>query len=103
MCRSPNMERAQKLLYGLVVTYRNTGSLLQSTDLQNNFNASQDLINTLHAEIVSLKSKNSDIYHQLHMERQRRKRATSKHGSMASQILLLKKADAISLVQLSKD
>ena len=36
------------------------------------------------------------------MERQRCKRATSKHGSMASQILLLKKADAISSAQLSK-
>ena len=38
------------------------------SDLQNNFNASQDLINTLRAEIESLKSKNSDIYHQLRME-----------------------------------
>ena len=37
------------------------------TDLQNDFNASQDLINSLHTEILSLKSKNSDIYHQLHM------------------------------------
>jgi hypothetical protein len=36
------------------------------------------------------------------MERQRYKRATSKHGSMASQILLLKKADAISSAQFSK-
>jgi septal ring factor EnvC (AmiA/AmiB activator) len=36
-------------------------------DLQNNFNASQDLINTLHAEISSLKSKNSNIYHQFGM------------------------------------
>ncbi len=71
-------------------------------DLQNDFNASQDLINSPRAEILSLKSKNSDIYHQLHMERQRYKRATSKHGSMASQILLLKKADAISSAQLSK-
>ncbi len=71
-------------------------------DLQNDFNASQDLINTLRAEIVSLKSKNSDTYHQLRMERQRCKRAISKHGSMASQILLLKKADAISSAQLSK-
>jgi chromosome segregation ATPase len=32
------------------------------TDLQNNFNASQDLINSLRAEILSLKSKNSDIH-----------------------------------------
>ena len=64
-------------------------------DLQNNFNASQDLINTLHAEILSLKSKNSNIYHQLHMERQRHKCATSKHGSITSQILLLKKANAM--------
>ena len=37
-------------------------------DLQNDFNVSQDLINSLCAEILSLKSKNSDIYHQLHME-----------------------------------
>ena len=72
------------------------------TDLQNKLNSSQNLINSLHAEILSLKSKNSDIYHQLHMERQRCKRATSKHGSMASQILLLKKADAISSAQFSK-
>ena len=38
------------------------------TDLQNNLNTSHDLINTLRTEILSLKSKNSDIYHQLHME-----------------------------------
>ncbi len=38
------------------------------TDLQNKLNSSQNLINSLHAEILSLKSKNSDIYHQLHME-----------------------------------
>jgi hypothetical protein len=62
-----------------------------STDLQNSLDASHDLINTLRAEILSLKSKNSGIYHQLRMERQRYKRATSKHGSMASQILLLQK------------
>ena len=72
------------------------------TDLQNDLNTSHDLINTLHTEILSLKSKNSDIYHQLRMERQRNKRAISKHSSMASQILLLKKADAISSAQLSK-
>ena len=72
------------------------------TDLQNELNTSHDLINTLRTEISSLKSKNNDIYHQLRMERQRHKRATSKHGSMASQILLLKKADAISSAQLSK-
>jgi len=72
------------------------------TDLQNNLNTSHDLINTLRTEILSLKSKNSDIYHQLRMERQRNKRTTSKHSSMASQILLLKKADAISSAQLSK-
>jgi hypothetical protein len=72
------------------------------TDLQNNLNTSHDLINALQTEILSLKSKNSDIYHQLRMERQRHKRATSKHGSMASQILLLKKADAISSARLSK-
>jgi len=72
------------------------------TDLQYKLNTSHDLINTLHDEILSLKSKNSNIYHQLRMERQRHKRAISKHGSMASQILLLKKADAISSAQLSK-
>src|SRR5438445_6660271 len=65
------------------------------TNLQNDLNTSHDLINTLHTEILFLKSKNSDIYHQLRMERQRCKQATSKHGSMASQILLLKKADAM--------
>src|SRR6266498_2952849 len=36
------------------------------------------------------------------MERQCHKHAISKHGSMASQILLLKKADAISSAWLSK-
>ena len=72
------------------------------TDLQNNLNTSHDLINMLHNEILSLKFKNSDIYHQLHMEQQHHKHATSKHGSMASQILLLKKADAISTARLSK-
>src|SRR6266496_562435 len=36
------------------------------------------------------------------MEQQCCKQVTSKHGSMASQILLLKKADAISSAQLSK-
>src|SRR6266508_1461762 len=36
------------------------------------------------------------------MERQCCKHATSKHGSMASQILLLKKADAVSSAQFSK-
>jgi hypothetical protein len=50
---------------------------------------------TLCTEILSLKSKNNDIYHQLRMERQCHKRATSKHGSITSQILLVKKADAI--------
>ena len=72
------------------------------TDLQNNLNTSHNLIDTLHTEILSLKSKNSDIYHQLRMERQRNKCAISKHSFMASQILLLKKADAISSAQLSK-
>ena len=38
------------------------------TDLQNDLNAFHNLIDTLHTEILSLKSKNSDIYHQLHME-----------------------------------
>jgi len=72
------------------------------TDLQNNLNTSHNLVDALRTEILSLKSKNSDIYHQLRMERQRHKRATSKHGSMSSQILLLKKADAISSARLSK-
>jgi cysteine sulfinate desulfinase/cysteine desulfurase-like protein len=54
------------------------------TDLQNNLDTSHDLINTIHIEILSLKSKNSDTYHKLRMERQRCKRATSKHGSMTS-------------------
>src|SRR6266545_399797 len=72
------------------------------TELQNNLTTSHDLINTLHTEILSLKSKNSDIYHQLHMERQHNKCAISKHSSMTSQILLLKKTNAISSAQLSK-
>jgi len=72
------------------------------TDLQNNLNASHNLIDTLRTEILSLKSKNSGIYHQLRMERQRHNRAISKHSSMESQILLLKKADAISSAQLSE-
>jgi hypothetical protein len=72
------------------------------TSLRNDFNSSQDLINSLRAAILSLNSKNSDIYHQLRMERQCGKRAASKHGSMASQILLLKKADAVSSAQFSK-
>ena len=72
------------------------------TNLQNDLNTSHNLINTLRTEILSLKSKNSDIYHQLRMERQRNKRTISKQSSMASQILLLKKADAISSAQLSK-
>jgi len=38
------------------------------TNLQNDLNTSHDLINTLHTEILFLKSKNSDIYHQLRME-----------------------------------
>jgi hypothetical protein len=50
------------------------------TDLQNNFNASQNIINALHTEILLLKSRNGDIYHQLRMEKQRCKRAISKHG-----------------------
>src|SRR5260221_2596985 len=72
------------------------------TGLQYNFNSSQDLINSLHAEILSLNSKNSDIYYQLHMERQHCKHATLKHGSITSQILLLKKADAVLSAQFSK-
>jgi len=61
-------------------------------DLQDNFHTSQDLIKALRAEILSLKSKNSDIYHQLCMERQCSKCTTSKNTSITSQILLLKKA-----------
>jgi len=38
------------------------------TDLQNNLNSSHNLINTLCAKILSLKSINKDIYHQLRME-----------------------------------
>src|SRR6266571_1235106 len=72
------------------------------TDLQNNLNISHHLINTLCTEILLLKSKNSDIYYQLRMERQHNKHAISKHSSMAFQILLLKKADTILLAQLSK-
>ena len=70
--------------------------------LQDNLNASEDLVNTLRTEILSLKAKNSDIYYQLRLERQCYKRATLKHASMTSQIALLKKADAISSTQLSK-
>ena len=36
--------------------------------LQDNLNASQDLVNMLRTEILSLKAKNSDIYHQLRIE-----------------------------------
>jgi len=88
--------------YAIQLKQQLTEQVQICTDLQNKLNTSHDLINTLHNEILSLKSKNSDIHHQLHMERQRHKRATSKHGSMASQILLLRKADAISSAQLSK-
>src|SRR5260370_40520100 len=73
------------------------------TDLQNNLNSFHNLINTIRTEILSLKSKNSDTYHRLHMERQHNKHAISKHTSIASQILLLKKADAISSVQFLKE
>ena len=65
-------------------------------DLHDNLNASHDLVNGLRTEILSLKAKNSDIYHQLRMERQRYKRMSLKNGSMISQIALLKKADAAS-------
>ena len=64
--------------------------------LQDNLNASQDLVNMLRTEILSLKAKNSDIYHQLRIERQCCKRVSLKNGSMISQIALLKKADAAS-------
>src|SRR6266511_1046598 len=88
--------------YAIQLKQQLTEQVQICTDLQNKLNTSHNLINMLHNEILSLKSKNSDIYHQLHMERQRHKCATSKHGSMASQILLLKKADAISSPRLSK-
>ena len=65
-------------------------------DLHDNLNASQDLVNGLRTEILSLKAKNSDIYHQLRMERQHYKRMSLKNGSMISQIALLNKADAAS-------
>src|SRR6266542_2791538 len=92
----------QSKAYAEELEHKLTDQAKICTDLQNDFKAFQDLIDSLHAEILSLKSKNSDIYHQLRMERQRCKRATSKHGSMSSQILLLKKADAISSAQFSK-
>ena len=88
--------------YAIQLKQQLTEQVQICTDLQNKLNTSHDLINTLHNEILSLKSKNSDIYHQLRMERQCHKHAISKHGSMASQILLLKKADAISSAWLSK-
>jgi hypothetical protein len=65
------------------------------TGLQDNLSASQDLVNMLRTEILSLKAKNIGINHQLRMERQRYKRASIKHGSTISQITLLKKADVI--------
>jgi len=64
--------------------------------LQDTLNSSQDLVNMLRTEILSLKSKNSNTNHQLRMERQRYKRMSLKNGSMISQIALLKKADAVS-------
>src|SRR6266498_1281534 len=88
--------------YAIQLEQQLTEQVQICTDLQNKLNTSHDLINTLYNEILLLKSKNSDIYHQLHMERQHHKHATSKHGSMASQILLLKKADTISSAWLSK-
>ena len=57
-------------------------------DLHDNLNASQDLVNGLHTEILSLKAKNSDIYHQLGMERQPYKCMSLKNDSMISQIAL---------------
>ena len=68
------------------------------TGLQSDLDASKDLVNMLQGEILSLKAKNSDIYHQLRIERQCYARATLKHSSMTSQMALLKKADAISSV-----
>src|SRR6266542_56272 len=92
----------QSKAYAEELEHKLTDQAKICTDLQNDFKAFQDLMNSLHPEILSLKSKNSDIYLHLLMERQRCKRATSKHGSMSSQILLLKKADAISSAQFSK-
>jgi len=70
--------------------------------LQDDLKVSQNLIDTLQNEVLSLKAKKDDIYHQLRMERQRYTRATSKYSSMTSQIALLKRADAISSAQFSK-
>ena len=61
--------------------------------LQDNLNASQDLVNMLRTEISSLKAKNSNINHQLRMERQRYKRMSLKKDSMISQIAFLEKAN----------
>ena len=63
------------------------------TGLQDNLNASQDLVHELRTEILSLKAKTTGINHQLRLERQRYRRVSLKHGSMISQIALLKKAD----------
>ena len=61
------------------------------TGLQDNLNASQDLVHELRTEILSLKAKTTGINHQLRLERQRYRRVSLKHGSMISQIALLKK------------
>ena len=65
------------------------------TGLQDNLSASQDLVNMLRTEILSLKAKNNGINHQLRMEQQCYKHASIKHSSTISQITLLKKADVI--------
>ena len=54
--------------YAIQLEQQLTEQVQICTDLQTKLNTSHDLINTLHNEILSLKSKNSDIYHQLHME-----------------------------------
>ena len=56
--------------------------------LQDDLNTSQDLVNMLRTKILTLEAKNSDIYHQLRLERQRYRRLSLKNGSMTSQIAL---------------
>ena len=53
--------------YAIQLEQQLTEQVQICTDLQNKLNTSHDLINMLHNEILSLKSKNSDIYHQLCM------------------------------------
>lgn len=76
---------------------RLTDQVKVSNGLQNDLNASQDLVIMLRTEILSLKDKNSSKNHQLHIEQQHYRRASLKNGSMISQISLLEKANAMSL------